>query len=98
SDRLVQHSNAAQPMSAMGHSRRFERSGPMTAIAPITTKPVTRHDDRTVLNSGHYLVLACHLVGGRANQMTPTTPSQRNASDAIVSCMSAMTIHLPYCW
>ena len=29
-------------------------------------------------------------------QMTPTTASQRNSSDTIVSCMSAMTIRLPY--
>jgi len=34
------------PMSQMGHSRYFRPHPTMSALSPITTKPLTRHDGR----------------------------------------------------
>lgn len=42
----MRHNKIRAPMSQMGQSRRFGRTGPMSAIPPITTKPATRHDGR----------------------------------------------------
>ena len=42
-------------------------------------------------------ISAAHLSTNGPIQMTPTTLSQRNASDTMVSCMSATTIRLPCC-
>jgi hypothetical protein len=47
--------------------------------------------------SGRSPSVAGDFSAHRENQITPTTPSQRNASDTIVNCISAMTIRLPYC-
>jgi hypothetical protein len=72
-------------MSQMGQDRS---SGDVRVMSVFLLIATTSRTSREVV-SGHKQTSPTRYV-----QMTPTTLSQRNASDTIVSCMSAMTIRL----